>query len=113
MNPAAVFDRTMDILQLIVLIGSVVALLRTLAATAKAPEQTQNNRLDAVEKRLDKVEERLEDGNQHFASLDDGSTITQQCILAMMDAQISGDNVDELKKQRTSLYDYLSKKGVK
>ena len=49
----------------------------------------------------------------HFASLDDGSSITQQCILAMMDAQISGDNIDGLKKQRTNLYQYLSQKGAK
>lgn len=101
------------ILQLIISGATVITLVYTLTRFLKAPEQTQNDRLNSLEKRIDKISERLEDGDKHFQYLDEGSTITQQCILAMMDAQISGDNIDELKKQRENLYVYLSQKGAK
>lgn len=101
------------ILQLIISGATVITLVYTLTRFLKAPEQTQNDRLNSLEKRVDKISERLEGGGKHFKYLDEGSTITQQCILAMMDAQISGDNLDELKKQRANLYAYLSQKGAK
>lgn len=101
------------ILQLIISGATVITLVYTLTKFLHAPEQTQNDRLNSLEKRIDKISERLEDGDKHFQYLDEGSTITQQCILAMMDAQISGDNIDELKKQRENLYVYLSQKGAK
>lgn len=101
------------ILQLIISGATVITLVYTLTRFLKAPEQTQNDRLTACETEIKTIKDRLRDGDMHFASLDDGSTITQQCILAMMDAQISGDNIDGLKKQRTNLYQYLSQKGAK
>lgn len=99
------------ILQLIISGATVVTLIYTLGKFLKAPEATQNDRITSLEMRVNKIQERLETGNKHFDALDDGNTVTQQCILAMMDAQISGDNIDELKKRRTDLYEYLSKKG--
>lgn len=101
------------ILQLIISGATVITLVYTLTRFLKAPEQTQNDRLTACEADIRTIKDRLRDGNSHFASLDGGTTVTQQCILAMMDAQISGDNIDELKKQRANLYAYLSQKGAK
>ena len=101
------------ILQLIISGATVVTLVYTLTRFLKAPEQTQNSRIAVCESEIKDIKRRLRDGDSHFASLDDGTTVTQQCILAMMDAQISGDNIDELKKQRANLYQYLSQKGAK
>lgn len=101
------------ILQLIISGATVVTLVYTLAKFLKAPEVTQNDRLNSLEKRVDKISERLDDGDKHFQYLDEGSTITQQCILAMMDAQISGDNIEELKEKRNRMQEYLTKRGVK
>ncbi|MEE1163162.1 MAG: hypothetical protein UHU21_05655 [Lachnospiraceae bacterium] len=101
------------ILQLIISGATVITLVYTLTRFLKAPEQTQNDRIAACETEIHNIKDRLKDGDVHFSSLDDGMTITQQCILAMMDAQISGDNLDELKKQRANLYAYLSQKGAK
>ena len=90
-----IFGQVMDVLQLIVLIGSVLTLAKTAVKVAKAPEKSQNDRIRALEVRIDKIAERLEDGDRHFAMIDDGTIITQQCILAMMDALINGDNTTE------------------
>ena len=101
------------ILQLIISGATVITLVYTLTRFLKAPEQTQNDRLNSLEKRVDKISERLEDGDEHFQYLDEGSTITQQCILAMMDAQISGDNIEGLKEKRNKMQEYLTKRGIK
>ena len=101
------------ILQLIISGATVITLVYTLTRFLKAPEQTQNDRLNSLEKRVDKISERLEDGDKHFKYLDEGSTITKQCILAMMDAQISGDNIEELKEKRNKMQEYLTKRGIK
>lgn len=107
------FDWTMRILQLITLVWSVSVIGKTIKSDSEAPGKAIEARVTALEARADKVDARLEDGEEHFSKIDEGNTITQQCILAMMDAQISGDNMDELKKQRSNLYNYLSGKGNK
>ena len=112
MNPMIIMDRVTDIMQVIVLAGSVIALLNATATSVRAPEATQNGRIDSLEKRVDAIQVRLANGDKHFEWVDEGSTIVQQCILAMIDAQISGDNIEELKKTRQSLYSYLSQKGA-
>lgn len=108
-----IFGQVMDVLQLIVLIGSVLTLAKTAVKVAKAPEKSQNDRIRALEIRVDKIAERLEDGDRHFAMIDDGTIITQQCILAMMDALINGDNTTELKAKRDLMQTYLLKRGIK
>ncbi len=107
------FDRIMDVLQLIVLIGSVWTLAKTAVKVAKAPEKSQNDRIRALEVRVDKISERLAIGDKHFASIDDGTVITQQCILAIMDALINGGDSSELKAKRDLMQTYLTTKGVK
>ena len=107
------FDRIMDVLQLIVLIGSVWTLAKTAVKVAKAPEKSQNDRIRSLEVRVDKISERLEDGDRHFAMIDDGTVITQQFILVMMDALINGDNTTELKAKRDLMQTYLLQRGIK
>lgn len=101
------------ILQLTISGATVITLIYTLMKFLRAPEITQNDRLTSLEKRVDKISERLDDGDKHFQYLDEGSTITQQCILAMMDAQISGDNIEELKEKRNKMQEYLTKRGIR
>ncbi len=101
------------ILQLTISGATVITLIYTLMKFLRAPEITQNDRLTSLEKRVDKISERLDDGDKHFQYLDEGSTITQQCILAMMDAQISGDNIEELKEKRNEMQEYLTKRGIR
>ena len=101
------------ILQLIISGATVVTLIYTLTKFLHAPEQTQTARLNSLEKRVDMISERLEGGDKHFKYLVEGSTITQLCILAMMDAQISGDNIEELKAKRNKMQEDLTKRGIK
>lgn len=112
MSPIAlqVIDNLISVLQCIVLVGSVIALFVSLGKFIGKPNQSQNDRLDSLEEWRKKVDARLDTGSDHFESIDEGNTVMQSSQLAILDALISGDNKEELQRQRTELYKYLTKK---
>lgn len=112
LNPMEILQDIIIILQCVTLVGAVVGLIITVVKTANKPNKTQDERLDMLEEWQTKVTIRLKMGNDHFGRIDEANTVTQGSLLAIMDALISGDNKEELQKQRTELYHYLtSKKG--
>lgn len=114
LNPMEILQDIIIILQCVTLVGAVVGLIITVVKTANKPNKTQDERLDALEEWQVKVNIRLKMGNDHFGQIDEANTVTQGSLLAIMDALISGDNKEELQKQRTELYHYLtSRKGEK
>ena len=100
MNPQFIsaLQNVILILQCITLVASVIALIVSLGKMANKPNKTQDSRLDALEAWQKEVNSRLERGNNHFESIDEGNTVMQNSLLAIMDALISGDNKAELPK---------------
>ena len=97
---------TMDILQLVTLVWAVYQISGQ--AKAQSPNAIQDERLLKLEIWKEDVDRRLETGNAHFTSIDEGNKVTQQSLLAIMDTLINGDAKEELKRQRTNLYNYLT-----
>jgi hypothetical protein len=101
--------------QLGVSIGTLLTLLYTLIKFATKPNQTQNERIDALYEWKRDVEMRLAKGTIHFTSIDDGQRVVQSSQLAIMDALIAMEGLPdetklELSRQRKVLYDYLTEK---
>lgn len=112
MNPQFVnfLESLMTILQLIIMIASVVTLCITVSKTMQKPNQTQNQRLDALEAWKIIVDSRLNDGNDHFDQIDKGTRITQEALLALMQHAINGNDIDKLKNAKDKLESYLIEK---
>lgn len=110
MNPGFIIERVMTILQAIVLIASVVTLAITASKAASKPNQTQNARLDALEKWKESVDTRLQKGDDHFSAIDHGNRITQESILALMSHAINGNDTEKLKRAKEKLENYLIEK---
>lgn len=72
MNPGVqqAIDSISTWLQLIITVGAVVTLFITVSKAAQRPNQTQDERLDALEKWQAEVEKRLETGSSHFERID-------------------------------------------
>ena len=109
------------LVSLFVSIGNLIILIYTLGKFINKPNQSKNEfqdkRLDllenkcvSLETRVDKIDDRLDTGNLHFKALDEGNSVTQSALIAIMDALLSGDNKDELKKARNELNAYLTSK---
>ena len=112
MNPQFIstLQNVILILQCITLVSSVIALIIALGRNVQKPNKIQNDRITELEEWRKQVDSRLEQDSSHFDSIDEGNTVMQNSMLAIMNALISGDNKDELQKRRNDMYDYLTKK---
>lgn len=109
-------------IQLLVSTGTLLGMVYAFYKFTSKPEVAQNERITALETwqrqlevklQLDKesVERRFKMGSNHFSSIDEGTIVTQNAILAIMDTLLNnGDNKEELKKRRDELYSYLTSK---
>ena len=109
-------------IQLLISTGTLAGMIYAFYKFASKPEVTQNERITKLEAKIQKMEDhimsykeelerRLSMGSQHFSSIDEGTTVTQNAILAIMDTLLNnGDNKEELKKRRDELYSYLTGK---
>lgn len=110
MNPGIqqAIDNISTWLQLIITAGAVVTLFITVSKAAQRPNQTQDERLDALEKWQSEVEKRLETGSSHFERIDSGNRVTQRALLALMSHAINGNDIDKLRKAKDDLETYLT-----
>lgn len=110
MNPGLqqAIDNISTWLQLIITVGAVVTLFITVSKAAQRPNQTQDERLDALEKWQSEVETRLETGSSHFERIDSGNRVTQRALLALMSHAINGNDIGKLRKAKDDLETYLT-----
>ena len=97
-------------LQLIILVGTVITLIYTLAKFAAKPNQTQNDRLDELESWKTTTITRLDTGDKHFDKLDEANEAQLEAMLAMLSHEISGNDFEKLKSARHKLEAYLIQK---
>ena len=88
-------------------VGAAVERIAKAVNAAKAPQATQDDRLDALEKWREDVDRRLDKGHQHFATLDDGSRVTQLALLALLDHGIDGNNITQMQHAKEELQNHL------
>lgn len=105
-----VVENLMTWLQLIITVASVATLVITVGKAANKPNQTQNQRLDALEEWRERVDARLDSGNDHFDQIDKGNRITQEALLALMAHAINGNDINKLKSAKDKLENYLIEK---
>ena len=94
------------------------AVIVNIIQKAKAPNQEQNKRLDALEQNVKQIEERLKLGNKRFeldaGKMDDLETamkntnkIIVESLQALTAHAIDGNNFEQLRSAEKSLNDYL------
>lgn len=92
-------------------VAAAMAVFYKAVAKAQEPEHIQDQRLDALEKKVDKLSEYLDRDNRRLNSLDEGTRVTQQALLALMSHAINGNDIDKLAKAKDDLENYLINKG--
>lgn len=73
----------------------------------KAPDAAQDSRLDALEENMALVRQYLTNDKKAIDSLTEGDKVTKHAIIALLGHGIDGNNVDEMKKRKKELEDYL------
>lgn len=112
----------------IVTIGAVVTIIFKLVNRLKAPEDKQNERLDALEKNYEILAEDLKEqkrqrdetitqfmqyftnDDNRFKAIERSNKVTQNALLALLKHALNGNDLQALKDAEKSLEAYLIEK---
>lgn len=107
LTPTEIWTALLATASAIVLLSNAAEKIAKAVHTAKAPNQEQNERLDALEEWKKSVDRKLADDNAHLENLDAGNRATQRAILALLDHGIDGNNIEQMQHAKEELQKYL------
>lgn len=97
-------------------IDKVLDIIHKYIKKAKAPDDAQNKRIDAIEKRLDAVETvstqhtaALRRDTTRFDGIDEEMRLVLVGVQNLLDAQLSGNNREGMQKSKSDINNYLLK----
>lgn len=88
-------------------VGAAVERVAKAVNAAKAPNATQDDRLDELEKWRKFVDAALARDLKRFESLDNGERVTQRALLALLDHGIDGNNREQMQHAKEELQNHL------
>ena len=95
------------VLAAIVLISNAAEKLVKAYKAAKAPNDQQNDRLNALENWRKEVDRKLNRDNDRLKDIDSGNRVTQRALLALLDHGIDGNNIKQMQDAKEALQDHL------
>lgn len=75
--------------------------------TAKAPEETQNERLEKVEADVKEIKSKLDKDKERLDDNAKANHVTQEALLALLEHGLHGNNVQQMTDAKTNLEKYL------
>lgn len=90
-----------------VLLTNAIKSIAEAVKAAKAPNDKQNTRLEALERRMDEVDAKLNSDKVHFDMLEAGNRAYCQALLALLDHGIDGNNIEQMQHAKESLQQHL------
>lgn len=91
-------------------IGGAGAIFVALYRWAKKPDINRDEKIKGHDEKLDNDNRRIIDMERRMAANEQANEITMRSILALMNNAIDGDHVDDLKKARDDMNDFLFNK---
>jgi hypothetical protein len=106
-TPAMILAALLGLAGAIKLISDAIEGIIKTVKFAKAPNDAQNKRLDALENRMDEVDRRLKADHGHLTKIDEGERVTQRALIALLDHGIDGNNIEQMQHAKEELQDHL------
>lgn len=91
----------------IVLIGNAADKIVRAWKAVKAPENSQNERLDKVEKDVKVIKEKLERDKLRLDDNANANHVTQEALLALLEHGLHGNNIEQMNSAKKKLETYL------
>ena len=88
-------------------IGAACAAVLRAIKHFKAPEESQNQRLAAVETTMEKHMEYLAKDKARIDSLEEGNQAAHRLLLALANHALDGNAVEELRRAKNDMQEYL------
>lgn len=96
---------------LLLTVISIIDKVITMGERSHRPWDEMVSRIRSLEEWKKEVDRRLEEGDKRFDGIEKGNQVTQKVLLALLDYYLNKDNsdaIDELKKARAELYNYVT-----
>lgn len=107
LTPTGIASAVLAVASAIVLIANAVEKIVKAWQAAKAPNNQQNQRLDALEEWQREVDRKLLNDNKHLSTIDEGERVTQRALIALLDHGIDGNNIKQMQDAKTELQNHL------
>ena len=91
----------------IVLLSNAIEKIVRAVKVAKAPEQRQNDEIQAIKTRLDKVEAKLENDKIQINDAKECNHVLTKGMLALLEHGINGNNIDQMRDAKSGVEAYL------
>jgi hypothetical protein len=83
-----------------------VAISKVIAAVKK-PKTDQDKRITQLEARVNAMEGFLKNDKLRLDRMDEGQHVTMQALLALLDHNLDGNNIDQMQKAKEALQNHL------
>jgi len=107
LTPGAILTAVLAAASAIVLLSNAAEKIVKAVKTAKAPNEQQNKRLDALEEWKRDVDRKLLNDNNHLNAIDEGARVTQRALIALLEHGIDGNNIKQMQDAKTELQNHL------
>lgn len=91
----------------LVLLSNAAEKIMKAVKAAKAPNATQNERLDALEAWQKDAAGKLNRDNERLETIEEGNRASQRALLALLDHGIDGNNVKQMQDAKEQLQNHL------
>lgn len=83
-----------------------VAISKAITAIKK-PKADQDERITKLEERVNAMDRFLKNDKLRLDRMDEGQHVTMQALLALLDHNLDGNNIDQMQKAKEALQDHL------
>lgn len=73
----------------------------------KKPKADQDKRITKLEERVNAMEGFLKNDKLRLDRMDEGQHVTMQALLALLDHNLDGNNIDQMQKAKEALQNHL------
>lgn len=113
-TPGEMISLILGVCAAVVTISAAIGVIAKILDKAKAPEVTQNIRLDTIDRRLDEIDKTIAQFREYFTNDDNrfkaiekSNKVTQSALLALLKHSLNGNDTESLKEAERSLEEYL------
>jgi hypothetical protein len=99
----------------VITIDKVLDIIHKYVKNAQAPDDAQNKRLDDLDRRVGALETgytqhtaALSHDLSRFGDIDEVNRLTLQAVRALLEAQLTGNNVQAMQKSKAEIDNYLT-----
>lgn len=88
-------------------VGGAIKIIAEGIRAAKAPNKSQDKRLDQAESDIKEIRGFLDQDKKRLDSLDNGNRVTQRALIALLGHGLDGNNQKQMQAAKSELESYL------